>query len=73
MSDRSQLTWEELESIIQRGPTWLDLQRVVDLETAARLRGVSPDTLGRHFQSQILTLSPRRRGMRLRDALMLSA
>jgi hypothetical protein len=71
LSSVCRLTWEEIERILDAGPSWLDLQRIVDLETAAKLRGVSADTLLRHHSDQILKLSPRRRGMRLAHALML--
>ena len=47
----------------------LDLERIVPLAEAARLRSVSEDTLRRHNSDKIIQLSPRRQGMRLRDAL----
>jgi hypothetical protein len=49
----------------------LDLERIVPLAEAARLRGVSEDTLRRHDSDKILQLSPRRQGMRVRHALAL--
>jgi hypothetical protein len=52
-------------------PTWLELQRIVSLREASKLAGMSEDTLRRRHADKILTLSPRRRGMRLRHALML--
>ncbi len=48
----------------------ITLMRIVSLKEAARLRGVSVDSLKRNCSEKILTLSPRRRGMRLADALM---
>jgi hypothetical protein len=48
-----------------------ELDRVVSLQQAARLMGVSPDTIRRRHSEKILRLSPRRQGMRLRDALLL--
>jgi hypothetical protein len=47
----------------------LNLERIVPLAEAARLRGVSEDTLRRHNSDKIIQLSPRRQGMRVRDAL----
>jgi hypothetical protein len=41
------------------------------LQEAARLSGISIDGIKRHHSDKIVDLSPRRRGMRLRDALML--
>jgi hypothetical protein len=47
----------------------LERERIVSLAEAARLRGVSEDTLRRHNSDKIIQLSPRRQGMRVRDAL----
>jgi hypothetical protein len=50
----------------------IELERIVSLQEAARLRDVSIDTLRRRHRDQIIQISPRRQGMRLRDALMLT-
>ena len=58
-----------------RGPpldTWIELERIIGLKEAARLSGLSIDSIKRHHASRVVALSPRRRGMRLRDALSLS-
>ena len=47
----------------------LESRRIVSLQEAARLRGVSVDTLKRRYSHKILQLSPRRKGMRIGDAL----
>jgi hypothetical protein len=47
--------------------------RIVTMAEAARLAGLSEDSLRRHYSSKIIKLSPRRDGMRLEDALMLAA
>jgi hypothetical protein len=54
-----------------RGPPLdeIELNRVVDLKEAARLRNLSIATLKRHYRHQIITLSLRRCGMRLKHAL----
>jgi hypothetical protein len=49
----------------------LELNRIVSLEEAAKLRGVSKDTIKRRYPEIIIKLSPRRVGVRLRDALAL--
>lgn len=51
----------------------IELRRVVDLDEAARLTGLSKDTLKRHHRDKIRKLSPRRLGMRVGDALALQA
>ena len=50
----------------------IELQRIAPLTEAARLAGVSEDTLQRHYSHKILRLSPRRLGMRVGDALQLA-
>ena len=50
-------------------PTWIELERVVSLQEAARLKSVSIDTLRRRYADKIIDLSPRRRGMKLKHAL----
>ena len=42
-----------------------------NVERAAKLSGLSEDSLKRHHRGKIKQLSPRRLGMRVRDALML--
>jgi hypothetical protein len=50
----------------------LELVRIVPLDQAVELSTLSLDTLEREHADKIITLSPRRRGMRLRHALLLS-
>jgi len=50
----------------------LELERVAPMSEAEHLSGLSEYTLRRHFADKILNLSPRRQGMRVKDALMLS-
>ena len=49
----------------------LELQRIVTMPEAERLSGLSADSLRRHYPDKIIKLTPRREGMRVRDALML--
>jgi hypothetical protein len=46
-----------------------ELDRVVSMQEASRLMGISPETIRRRYRDKILQLSERRQGMRLRDAL----
>jgi hypothetical protein len=55
----------------QTEPPWLELQRIASMEEASHLSGLSIDTIKRRHSHKIIQLSPRRRGMRVRDALML--
>ena len=50
----------------------LALVRIVCLREAAQLAGCSEDTLKRRHPEKIIRLSPRRLGMRVRDALFLT-
>ena len=51
---------------------WIELQRIVDLKEASWLCGLSVDTIKRRHGDKIIVLSERRRGMRVRDALLLN-
>jgi hypothetical protein len=46
--------------------------RIISLAEAARLAGISEDGLRRHHPEKLIRLSPRRVGMRVGDALMIS-
>jgi hypothetical protein len=50
-------------------PTWLELERVIPLSEAVELTSISRDGLLRHHHDKIVRLSPRRVGMKLRDAI----
>jgi hypothetical protein len=54
-------------------PTWLELERVLPLPEAARLTNLSDDTLRRRHADKIVQLSPRRIGMKVRDALAIGS
>jgi hypothetical protein len=58
--------------VVPLTPNWIELQRVVPLPEAARLSSISVDTIKRRHADKIVWLSPRRRGMRLGDALNLT-
>lgn len=47
----------------------IEAQRVVPLKEAARLAGVSIDTLRKHYRNLIVRVGPKRVGMRLGDVL----
>jgi hypothetical protein len=49
-----------------------ELDRIVSLEQAAELCSLSADTIKRRHPHKLIQLSPRRVGIRVRDALMLS-
>jgi hypothetical protein len=56
-----------------RGPSpqlsALELERIVTLREAAELLGLSYHTLWRYHRDRFLSLSPNRRGIRLRDVI----
>jgi hypothetical protein len=49
----------------------LELERIITLEQAAEISGISPDTWRRRYPEKIIRLSPRRVGVKLKHALML--
>ena len=52
---------------------WLELERIASLNEASMLAGLSIDGLRRYHSDKIIVLSPRRRGMRVKHALMLGS
>jgi hypothetical protein len=53
-------------------PTWLELERVLPMSEVEEITSLSVDSLNRHHKKKIVDLSPRRRGMRLKDALAIA-
>jgi hypothetical protein len=47
----------------------IDLERHISVPEAAELKGISPDTFKRHYGHLIHKVSPRRKTVKLRDAL----
>jgi hypothetical protein len=52
-------------------PSKLELDRIISLQEAEQVSSLSPDSWKRNHPDKIVELSPRRLGVRLRDALML--
>jgi hypothetical protein len=52
-------------------PPGLELDRIITLQEAEKISSLSPDSWKRHHADKVVELSPRRLGVRLRDALML--
>ena len=52
-------------------PSALQLDRIISLQEAEKVSSLSVDSWKRHHADKIVGLSPRRLGVRLRDALML--
>jgi hypothetical protein len=50
-------------------PTWLELERILPIPKVEEITSLSHDSLERHHKDKIVNLSPRRRGMKLRDVL----
>jgi hypothetical protein len=49
----------------------LELMRIVDLNEASRLSGMSKDSIRRFYRDKLIWLGPRKLGMRVKDALLL--
>jgi hypothetical protein len=56
---------------VLEGISAVELARIVPLAEAARLSGMSEDTLRRHYRDKLIQLTAHRLGMRIRDALLL--
>jgi hypothetical protein len=53
--------------------TALELERIIPLDEVERLTSLSEDSLKRHHGDKIRKLSPRRNGMKLRDAIAIGS
>lgn len=55
-------------------PSWLELESVKPLKPdVEKITSLSSDTLKRHYPDRVVKLSPRREGMKLRDALAIAS
>ena len=52
-------------------PPRLELDRIISLQEAEQISSLSPSSWKRNHADKIVELSPRRLGVRLRDALLL--
>jgi hypothetical protein len=52
-------------------PPKLELDRIISLQEAEQVSSLSPSSWKRNHADKIVELSPRRLGVRLRDALLL--
>lgn len=57
----------------ERPPSWLELESIKPMSVAGKITSLSPDTLRREYSEYVVQLSPRRTGMKLRDALAIAA
>jgi len=53
-------------------PDGLEMQRIIPLQAAAKICGLSPDSLKRNHAGKIIRLGPRRLGIRVADALTIN-
>ena len=53
-------------------PAEIELMKIISIRQAAELAGVSTRTLQRVLGDKIIRISPGRRGMRVRDALLIA-
>ncbi len=70
------------ETITARPPSWTELEGIIPLSrpkwstdpklSAEEITNLSPDTLKRRYSKYVIRLSPRRQGMKLRNALAIT-
>jgi hypothetical protein len=53
-------------------PTWLELERVLELPEVEEITSLSIDSIKRHHRDKLVNLSPRRLGMKMRNALAIA-
>lgn len=59
--------------VIDKPPVWLEREAVLPLVEVERITSLSADTLKRNYPELIVRLSPRRVGMKLKNALRIAA
>ena len=62
-----------IEGCGDKPPTWLQLESVVDFDQAEAITNLSRETIRRWFPHLVIRLSPRRCGLKLRDALAIAS
>jgi hypothetical protein len=60
------------EMFSERTPTWIELESVLRLAVVAKITSLSEDNIRRNYSDFVVKLSPRRDGMKLRDALAIA-
>jgi hypothetical protein len=53
-------------------PNWLAMESIVPIENVTKITSLSRDTISRRYPHLVKRLSPRRKGMRLSDALAIA-
>jgi len=56
----------------ERPPSWLELESVKKMPVVEEITSLSADTIRRTYPEFIIKLSPRRDGMKLKDALAIA-
>jgi hypothetical protein len=54
-------------------PSWLELESVLAPPKVEQLTSLSWETIQRRYRDKVIELSPRRRGMKLKDVLKITA
>ena len=53
-------------------PNWLAMESILPIEDVTKITSLSRDTISRRYPHLVKKLSPRRKGMRLSDALAIA-
>jgi hypothetical protein len=53
-------------------PNWLQMESILPIENVTKITSLSRDTISRRYPHLVKKLSPRRKGMRLSDALAIA-
>jgi hypothetical protein len=54
-------------------PSWLELESVLAPPRVEAITSLSWETIQRRYRDKVIDLSPRRRGMKLRDVLAITS
>jgi hypothetical protein len=56
----------------ERPPSWIELESVQKMKVVEKITSLSGDNIRRNYPHLVVRLSPRRDGLRLRDALAIA-
>jgi len=61
-----------IDDFSERSPTWLEQESIIRMAVAEKVTSLSADNIRRNYRHLVVKLSPRRDGMKLRDALAIA-
>jgi len=61
-----------IDQLGERPPSWIELESVQKMPVVEKITSLSGDNIRRNYPHLVIKLSPRRDGLKLRDALAIA-